>query len=226
MAALGGAFASVIKPVTWNAARPKLPGYAYEYTPIEYNPDKRSAANLDAFEWYTASDGSKGHIATWNVQDAEVSCTFYTLRKLRDRGVGFPFESAGNANGGQWFDNSTGVIKERGWESLETMLQRYGGAEGKISNVVVSFDSNSSTSAELRACGHVMLIDNVYRNSNGELMVSFSDNYDWVNGRPLNDPYGNSEDNIWTFERFKETYGHYNGNMVGSVYIGTYGEKK
>lgn len=99
--------------------------------------------------WYMASNGAWGSVYAYNDENnTQLSCTFYTLRKLRERGLGFPFVIAGQAMGNEWFDNCTNdVPKYPGDNCLRDII-----AQNKlpVENIVISFEEN-----------HVLLIDKI-----------------------------------------------------------------
>lgn len=146
----------------------------------------------------------------------QVSCTYYTLRKLDERGLGYPFKTAG-ADGKDWYANcieSDSIPRVAGELSIETLAAQNGGT---LNNVVVSFPATAENSA-----GHVMLIDKVFQDpSTGKTMVTFSDNLDWVNKGYLKDENGYTPECTWTLEYFKQTYITLNGGMNGAVLIGS-----
>lgn len=170
-------------------------------------------------EYFGTEDGRGGQVCTYNTFDrttntGQVSCTFYTLRKLRERGLGYPFKTAG-ANGSQWYNNCIdSVSKAAGNSSIETLVAQNGGT---LNNVVVSFPATANNPA-----GHVMLIDKVFKDpSTGRTMVSFSDNYDWGTHRYLTDPNGYTTGYTWSLDDFKATYIKENGGINGAVLIGS-----
>lgn len=164
-----------------------------------------------------AQDGGWHQICDHNTVDT-VSCTFYTIRKLRERGLGFPFaSSSAYYDGKDWYDNcikTDDVPKAPGEDAIETLLS----GRGSLENVVVSFPASAGNE-----CGHVMLIDKVFQDPlTGKTMVTFSDNYDWANnGGYLNDVKGYTKACTWTLEYFKQTYITLNGGMNGAVLIGS-----
>lgn len=179
-----------------------LPDWAKEYSDI-YS------------ESFQTADRGTGWIAT-NNYDGSVACTFYTLRKLRERGLGFPFQSSGvSYNGSEWFGNCTkDVPKAAGTDAIETLLS----GRDSLENVVVSFPPSTNTFG----CGHVMLIDKVYKDSStGQTMVSFSDNYDYEAGQVLYDASGTSHISTWTLDKFKNDYIKFHGGITGAVLIGS-----
>ena len=157
------------------------------------------------------SNGKTGRICTWN-RPGELSCTYYTLRKLNERGLSFPCVS-GPGNGRDWyynFDTASGAPSFGGANALNDLANNLSLPQ---ENIVVSFESN--TSIDLKHCGHVMLIDKMYKDSNGNTIVEWSDN--WPSISNVN---GYNPTKTATLEQFKNQYRQYNGNPVGVVVVG------
>lgn len=154
-------------------------------------------------------------ISLYNIPQSQVSCTYYTLRKLNDRGLGYPFKHPGSVNGKEWFNNCTDdVPKAPGNDAIESLLS----GRDSLENVVVSFPGSDLTGG----CGHVMLIDKVYRDpSTGQIMVSSSDHCDFGTGKYLSDPNGTIPAATRTLEAFKDLYFSNHRGMVGAVLIGS-----
>lgn len=159
------------------------------------------------------SDGTIGSVCEWNIQGEQLSCTYYTLRKLNERGVGYPC-IAGPGNGSDWYKNF----------DFSTELPRYSGnnalydlSNGQLpqENIVVSFASNPSSDSSVKACGHVMLIDRIERDSSGEIWVTYSDNYPNITN--LN---GYNPTKTMTLSAFMTSYNSSNGVINGVVVIG------
>ena len=160
----------------------------------------------DTYESFRTANGSIASVATWN-RPGEVSCSFYTLRKLRERGLGYPFLHSG-ANGSQWFDNcDDSVPGARGRDCVRDLFDQY----GELTNVVVSFPNGT--------WGHVLLIDRAYLGSDGQLHVVWSDNWRESDGAPLSDPAGTTEVRDMTYEQFLKKYS-WSGDPTGARYIG------
>lgn len=162
-------------------------------------------------------DGSLGRVCEWN-DDArtELSCTYYTLRKLNERGLSYPCVS-GPGNGVSWFGNfdvESGLPRYEGNNALETLV---GDSSHGLpqENIVVSFASNPSNNYEIKQCGHVLLIDKIYRNENGAVMVQWSDN--WPKIGSLN---GSNPVQEMSLEQFVGNYNRSNGEIKGAVVIG------
>lgn len=179
-----------------------LPDWAKEYSDL-YSQRFRTA------------DGGTGEIATYNTANYDISCTFYTLRKLRERGLGFPFQSSGvSYNGANWFGNCTDdVPKAAGEHAIETLLS----GRGTLENVVVSFPGSANT----WNCGHVMLIDKIYQDpSTGQTMVSYTDNCNFETNTPIYGADGSSPIYTQTLDAFKTRYINFHGGMNGAILIG------
>ena len=157
---------------------------------------------------YATRDGS--FVYLWNREGKEVSCTYHTLRRLRDKGLDYPFANAWKSHGGgAWHQNcDTSLAEVRyGGNSIEQLIAEF---DCPLENIVIDFP------------GHVMLIDRVYRDANGVIRVDFSD----MGSR---EAYGvfqtdlNAEGFVytgWTLDRFKSSYGKSNGGVLGAVLIG------
>ena len=154
---------------------------------------------------YATREGS--YVYLWNREGKEVSCTYHTLRRLRDKGLDYPFVNAWKSHGGgAWHQNcDTNLAEVRyGTNSIEQLIAEY---ECPLENIVIDFP------------GHVMLIDRVYREDNGVIRVDFSDmgsrtEYGVfqtdLNSRGF-EYYGKDG---WTLERFKSSYEKSNGGGV------------
>lgn len=199
-----------------SAYQNQLPDWALEY----------DENDLEIINYFNADgDGPFKHrICTHNLPDQNgvqaVSCTYYTLRKLRDKGLGFPFQlnntSDGNWNGGQWYENSIGVEKAAGSTSIQQLLDTFGGKDKSLENVVVSFSGTSLGS-------HVLLLDKVFVDFNGVTQVSYSDNTNWIEGGVLTDVNKTTPIVQESLDDFIKRYTIDNsifGNIIGSVLIG------
>lgn len=152
----------------------QLPDWALENVDTD-SSDYYKMKYLDA-DGKEAIGSVNKYIDVWdkNGHHQVVSCTYYTLRKLRDKGLGFPFQAnktdGGYWNGWQWYDNSVGVEKAEGNASIQQLLDSFGGKNKCVENVVVSFNGN-----------HVLLLDKVFVDSDGVAQVSYSDTTVWGN---------------------------------------------
>ena len=166
------------------------------------------------------SDGSCRHaVATWNYYNhpkygTELSCTYYTLRKLNERGLSYPCHSA-PGNGSNWynvFDANSGAKGFGGGNALYDLANNMALPQ---ENIVVSFSSNPSSDPEIKRCGHVMLIDKMYRDENGSVMVVYSDN-----SPKITNVNGSNPQKAWRLEDFMSHYNYYNGSINGAVVVG------
>lgn len=181
----------------------RIPGYALEGN----EPD----ANGIYGSYVRHKDGSFGKVCEWN-RTGQLSCTYYTLRKLNERGISFPCV-AGPGNGANWYNNF----------DFETGLPTYGGSNAlrdladtmslPQNNIVVSFDRPLSDQGTV--LGHVMLIDEIYRDANGTIQIVSSDMYPDI--ASLN---GTNPQVTRTIDEFYSYYNKYNGNMVGLCVLG------
>lgn len=162
-------------------------------------------------------DGSLGRVCEWNDKArTELSCTYYTLRKLNERGLSYPCVS-GPGNGANWFGNfdvESGLPRYEGNNALEALASDSSRGLPQ-ENIVVSFSSNPSNDYEIRQCGHVLLIDKIYRNESGAVMVQWSDN--WPKIGSLN---GSNPVQEMSLEQFMGKYSRSNGEIKGAVTIG------
>ena len=156
------------------------------------------------------SDGSYGTICTWNDYGmTQLSCTYYTLRRLRERGLGYPCV-AGPGGGGSWvsnFDTSTGLpCFNNGDNSLYDLVN-----SGNIpaENIVVSMSGPSSY-------GHVLLVDKIEQGADGKILFTYSDM--WPD---IGTENGSNPPKTVTIEEFYSWYHKYNGSINGAVVLGT-----
>ena len=162
-------------------------------------------------------DGSLGRVCEWNDgARTEFSCTYYTLRKLNERGLSYPCVS-GPGNGANWygnFDVESGLPRYEGNNALQNLA---GDSSHGLpqENIVVSFASNPSSDYEIKQCGHVLLIDKIYRNESGGVIVQWSDNWPKIGG--LN---GSNPVQEMSLEQFMGKYNRSNGEIKGAVIIG------
>lgn len=161
-------------------------------------------------------DGSYRAVIEWNYPDTktQLSCTYYTLRKLNERGLSYPCVS-GPGSGAYWFENfdvESGLPRYEGNNALEALAgdSNHGLPQ---ENIVVSFTSNPVSGLEKH--GHVLLIDKIYRNESGAVMVQWSDNNPDINS--LN---GSNPVQEMSLEQFMGKYNSLNGEIKGAVTIG------
>lgn len=160
-------------------------------------------------------DGGYGAVYEYNDEaETELSCTYYTLRKLNERGLSFPCVK-GPGSGKQWYGNF----------DTETELPRYGGNSAlrdlannltmPQENIVVSFEPGTDTTHG--DAGHVLLIDKIYRDENGAVRVEWSDQ-----NPPISDINGYNPQQNMSLEGFIQKYSNptYYGGMNGAVVIG------
>lgn len=166
------------------------------------------------------SDQRKVGIARYNIYDGEgssqnqVSCTYYTLRKLNERGLGFPFKTEVSPDGKNWYANCVDTIpKAEGAGSIQSLVNRHG---APLENIVVSFEPN-----------HVLLIDKAYYDASGQLKVSYSDMYDWEH---VGQGAGHLTDENASFNAVEQSIdefinrfssGEGSSGIVGSVLVGS-----
>lgn len=160
------------------------------------------------------SDGTYGTVAYWNSRNEQLSCTYYTLRKLNERGLSYPCVK-GPGNGANWYGNFDTTVDIPHYQGGKALEQLVGNLTLPQENIVVSFDSNTGSTAEFKAYGHVMLIDRIERNANGEVIVTYSDNY--PNITTLNGTNAVQQKNL---SNFMSWYNQYNGNINGVVVVG------
>lgn len=166
--------------------------------------------------YYRAEDGKIGSVSYTN-RGGNVSCTYYTLHRLREKGLGFPFKTTGQADGGQWFDTASNSAKKyAGNDCLKDIFNEYCTNGKEVKNIVVSMKSTSSA-------GHVILIDRMYKNpETGEIMIEWSD---MTRVPPFKSIYGDhdqkNETITRTYESFRrDFYDNWAGPFYGAVIIG------
>lgn len=166
--------------------------------------------------YYLAEDGKTGSVSYTN-RGGNVSCTYYTLHRLREKGLGFPFKTTGQADGGQWFDTASNSAKKyAGNDCLKDIFNEYCTNGKEVKNIVVSMKSTSSA-------GHVILIDRMYKNpETGEIMIEWSD---MTRVPPFKSIYGDhdqkNETITRTYESFRrDFYDNWAGPFYGAVIIG------
>ena len=115
-------------------------------------------------------DGTLGRVKEWNDEGmTQLSCTYYTLRKLNERGISFPC-IGGPGHGGAWmnyFDTESGLPYSMAGDN--SLNELFGNNSLPQDNIVVSCSGNTEW-------GHVFLIDHVYTDENGQVWCEFSDN--------------------------------------------------
>lgn len=164
-------------------------------------------------EYVYHKDGTLGQICTWN-RVGELSCTYYTLRKLNERGLSYPCVG-GPGNGAEWyryFDTESGLPSYAGNNALYDLANTLTLPQ---ENVVVSFASNFSEDANLKVCGHVMLIDKIYRDAEGTVLIDYSDNYPSIGS--VN---GTNPQKTKMLDSFMTYYNEWNGAINGVVVMG------
>ena len=139
---------------------------AYEMEKLENKlknqvPDWAKETKPGLPNWYLAKNRTWGSVEQYNKREGKItglSCTWYTLRRLREKGLGFPFKINGQANGGEWFKTASDedAKKYPGTDCLDKLFMDYGIAGTVINNIVVSMGANP---------GHVLLIDKMYFDS-------------------------------------------------------------
>ena len=163
--------------------------------------------------YYRAENGQVGYVSFRN-DDNAVSCTYYTLHRLREKGLGFPFRITGYANGGSWFDCCSDVAKKyAGDDCLINIYNEYCTKGREAKNIVVSMYSTSSA-------GHVILIDRMFKNpETGEIMIEWSDMC-----YPFSKIYGDvntiNQSKTVTLAEFRGYYSSWAGPFKGAVLIG------
>lgn len=178
-------------------------------------PDWAKKTDSRGLNYYTAENGAKGYVSKWN-DDAHtrLSCTYYTLRRLRERGLGFPFKVPGQANGGQWFDNcSDSAKKYPGADCLTNLYNEYGKNGATVKNIVVSFSGGTY--------GHVVLIDSIYKDpTTGEIMVEWSDMTRTKEFGAISSENGSNPPIKRTVAEFMKYYSNIGNSVNGAVLIG------
>lgn len=175
-------------------------------------PEWAKKTDPRGLNYYTAENGVSGHVCKTN-DDGFLSCTYYTLRRLRERGLGYPFKVQGQGHGRQWFDNcSDSAKKYPGADCLTNLYNEYGKNGLPVKNIVISFGGGKY--------GHVVLIDAIYKDpKTGELMVEWSDmiNYKSLGFKKLKDENASNPTVIRTLSDFKKCY---SSSINGAVLIG------
>lgn len=150
-------------------------------------------------------DGRYGSVAEWNLT-GEMSCTYYTLRKLNERGISFPCVG-GPGNGGTWmnyFDTESGTPYSMAGDGALNEL--FTSNTLPQDNIVVSCSGITDE-------GHVFLIDHVFRDENGQIMCTFSDNYPPI----YNDLNGTNPPITISLDELNSRYGIYGAAILGAT---------
>lgn len=178
-----------------------------EYTQKNLAPDANGIYGPFVYH----RDGSLGRVYEWNTREGkDLSCTYYTLRKLNEQGLSYPCVG-GPGNGSKWyanFDHESGLPNYGGNDALREVANNLTLPQ---ENIIVSFDNDPSG----KGWGHVLLIDEIYKNGDGIVSVRYRDNYPNITTLNGNNPPQNK-----TLEDFMSYYNKYNGNMNGAVVIG------
>ena len=177
----------------------KIPSYALE--------GNEPNANGIYGPYVKYRNGGYGRVCEWNKENIELSCTYYTLRKLNERGISYPC-IAGPGNGGKWYSNfdfESGLPTFEGNDALRNLANSM---DLPQTNIVVSFSNP-------QPWGHVMLIDEITRNENGTVVIKSSDNYPQITS--LN---GSNPQKTRTVDQFYNAYQSFNGNIVGLCVLG------
>lgn len=162
---------------------------------------------------YRAEDKKTGRVLqNFDGKKYYTSCTYYTLHRLHERGLGFPFKEILKAHGGQWFSNASDqAIKYPGTDCLDKLFIDYGLNGAVIKNIVVSMGGIP---------GHVILIDKMYiDHATNKIMIEWSD---MINQKPFQRIYGDFNKTnppiTRTLDDFKKFYNWTSIN--GAVLIG------
>lgn len=170
--------------------KPEIKGYVKNSLPA-WALETHSNQN-----YYRDSYNRWGSVAFYN-SPGQLSCTYYTLRKLRERGLGFPFIEYGKADGSEWYDNCTkDATKYPGDNALRDIIDK---KDLPVENVVLSFSSPRN---------HVLLIDKIDEDGN----ITFSDMYPYIT-----DQNGSNPAKTQTIDEFMDSQ----DNLVGAVIIGS-----
>ena len=188
------------------------------------------AATYDPGEGYTGytgeyydkyinlSDGGIASVAEWNTTDYWVSCTYYTLRKIKAKGLGYPGAAgAYDWNGVNWVNNldpNCGLPVSKGnsnpnWDPITDLITNQGLSLPQ-ENIVVSFNSN-----------HVLLIDKIYVNEAGVTVCDYSDQGGlYTNKGDLNPNLYSEPVTGQDLNTMLGLYGKEKGNINGAVILG------
>lgn len=162
-------------------------------------------------------NGGLGSVAYWN-EPGQLSCTYYTLRKLNERGLSYPC-TGGPGNGNQWYNNfdfESGLPNYRGNNALNELA---GSLTLPQANIVVSFENDPNG----WGCGHVLLIDEIYRDGSGTVRVKYSDmfyNEPGVGTKYITDLNGSNPQIDRPLAEFQSYYNNGWGNVSGAAVIG------
>lgn len=154
------------------------------------------------------SDGSWGSVEYFN-RPGELSCTYYTLRKLNERGLSYPCVK-GPFNGKDWincFDHESGLPNATGIDALDQIVNGVGLPQD---NIVVSYSANNEW-------GHVLLIDKMYRDKNGVIQCVFSDNGSLEAGNAISSVNGTNPQRTLSIEEMRNLYGY---SLLGAAVMG------
>lgn len=170
-------------PLDWCYTEEKDDGWTYWY----FDENSKNASR---------KPGSGYHVQKYNkyIEETgygEYSCTYYSLLKLRSKGINYPFStgtSAGNSVAGKaWYDRVGTLLPENqnitdnnpqkvsGEASMDKIVN-YVLTSGKpVYNVVLSYKTEI-------ADGHVAVIDKIYRGADGKIRILYSDidNSNWA----------------------------------------------
>lgn len=165
-------------------------------------------------------DGTIGYVSYYNDPDTrtQLSCTYYTVRKLNERGLAYPCKG-GPGSGANWYGNFDTESGLKSYGGNNALYELVGGLSLPQENIVVSFASNTGKTEDFRKHGHVMLIDKIYM-ENGEYWVQYNDTYDDVNKKIVSG-INDTNDTRWkTLDDFMSYYNRYNGAINGIVVMG------
>lgn len=193
-------------------------GVAPKYKQPDYT-QKNLAPNKDGIygNYVYWRDGRYGSVEYWNIEGIQLSCTYYTLRRLNERGLSYPCVG-GPGHGKSWygnFDRDSGLPHYAGTNALKDLSNNLTLPQA---NIVVSFDETSSNEY-----GHVLLIDEIYRDGTGTVRVKYSDMFYNESGketRYINSLNGNNPQLDITLDEFMDDYKKTNGPIKGAAVIG------
>lgn len=162
-------------------------------------------------------DGS--YVFLWNTEGEQVSCTYHTLKRLRDKGLDYPFKDAGGSHGGgSWYTNCDRGLAEvrEGYNAIEQLIQEYG---VPLENVVIDFPPQVDRYGHVERYGHVMLIDRIYKDGD-TYKVDFTEMINKDTGASQRDLNSNGFEHLgWSLEDFHSGYGG-NGPIAAATLIG------
>ena len=214
----GGATDSIVSSITASGA----PKYNQpDYTQKDLAPDTNGIYGPYVYH----RDGSLGRVCEWNIEGQQLSCTYYTLRKLNERGLSYPC-TGGPGNGSQWytnFDRESGLPNYDGNNALVDLANNLTLPQ---ENIVVSFAGGPALTlgdGTKIIPGHVLLIDEIYRDGNGNVKVKYSDMFYSEPGmgtKYITSLNGKNPQVEKTLEDFMSSYNKSNGNINGVAVIG------